>query len=219
MGKVKIKKQSIWIDMTPMSDVMVLLLTFFMLTSTFIKNEAVKVNTPGAVSEEKVPEGDVLTILVEKGGKVFVGMDKPADMRGMVEKFAQREGINLSGEQLAIAQAATNIGVPANKLKELLSLEENALNNYQKEMGIPVDSAKIETKDNELQKWVDAAKAWNKEKYQDKTEDEKKEGRMKIAIKADSDTPYSDVKNVMASLQRIKQNRYFLITSYKKVEE
>lgn len=219
MGKVKIKKQSIWIDMTPMSDVMVLLLTFFMLTSTFIKNEAVRVNTPGAVSEEKVPEGDVLTLLVEKGGKVFVGMDKPADMRGMVEKFAQKEGISLNEQQLLTAQAATNVGVPANKLKELLSLEENALNNFQKDLGIPVDSAKIETKDNELQKWVEAAKAWNKEKYADKSEDEKKEGRMKIAIKADADTPYSDVKNVMASLQAIKQNRYFLITSYKKVEE
>ncbi|MFW5539348.1 MAG: biopolymer transporter ExbD, partial [Prevotella sp.] len=28
MGKVKIKKKDTWIDMTPMSDVMVLLLTF-----------------------------------------------------------------------------------------------------------------------------------------------------------------------------------------------
>ena len=32
MGKVKIEKKDVWIDMTPMSDVMVLLLTFFMLT-------------------------------------------------------------------------------------------------------------------------------------------------------------------------------------------
>ncbi len=51
MGKVKVKKADVWIDMTPMSDVMVLLLTFFMLTSTFVKNEAVKVVTPGSVSE------------------------------------------------------------------------------------------------------------------------------------------------------------------------
>ena len=59
MGKVKIKKKSTWIDMTPMSDVMVLLLTFFMLTSTFVKNEPVKVVTPGSVSEIKVPEKDI----------------------------------------------------------------------------------------------------------------------------------------------------------------
>ncbi|EJX04956.1 Biopolymer transport protein ExbD/TolR, partial [gut metagenome] len=37
--------------MTPMSDVMVLLLTFFMLTATFVKEEPIKVNTPGSVSD------------------------------------------------------------------------------------------------------------------------------------------------------------------------
>lgn len=42
MGKVKIAKKDVWIDMTPMSDVMVLLLTFFMLTSTFVKQEPVR---------------------------------------------------------------------------------------------------------------------------------------------------------------------------------
>ena len=36
MAKVKIQKKDIWIDMTPMSDVMTLLLCFFMLTSTFL---------------------------------------------------------------------------------------------------------------------------------------------------------------------------------------
>ena len=35
MAKVKIQKKDIWIDMTPMSDVMTLLLCFFMLTSGF----------------------------------------------------------------------------------------------------------------------------------------------------------------------------------------
>ena len=70
MGKLKIKKSDVWIDMTPMSDVMVLLLTFFMLTSTFVKNEPVKVNQPMSVSEIKIPEKDVLNIIVDKSGKV-----------------------------------------------------------------------------------------------------------------------------------------------------
>ena len=39
MGRAKIKKKSTFIDMTAMSDVTVLLLTFFMLTSTFVKKE------------------------------------------------------------------------------------------------------------------------------------------------------------------------------------
>ena len=76
MGKVKVKKSDVWIDMTPMSDVMVLLLTFFMMTSTFVKNEAVKVMTPMSVSEIKIPETNVMTVLVDKDGKIFVGWRK-----------------------------------------------------------------------------------------------------------------------------------------------
>ena len=56
MGRFHVKKQDTFIDMTPMSDVMVLLLTFFMLTATFTKEEPVKVNVPGSVSEIKIPE-------------------------------------------------------------------------------------------------------------------------------------------------------------------
>ena len=55
MGKVKIKRKSTLIDMTAMSDVTVLLLTFFMLTSTFLAKEPTVVMTPSSVSEEKVP--------------------------------------------------------------------------------------------------------------------------------------------------------------------
>ena len=64
MGKVKVKKSDIWIDMTPMSDVMTLLLCFFMLTSTFLTPEPVSVTAPNSVSELKIPEQDVLNILV-----------------------------------------------------------------------------------------------------------------------------------------------------------
>ena len=48
MGRAKIKKKSTFIDMTAMSDVTVLLLTFFMLTSTFVKKEPVQVFTPAS---------------------------------------------------------------------------------------------------------------------------------------------------------------------------
>lgn len=56
MPKVKVKRKSTFIDMTAMSDVTVLLLTFFMLTSTFIQKEPVQVSTPGSVSEIKIPD-------------------------------------------------------------------------------------------------------------------------------------------------------------------
>ncbi len=64
MGKVKIKKKSTLIDMTAMSDVTVLLLTFFMLTSTFLEKEPTTVQTPSSVSVEAVPAKDLVTVLV-----------------------------------------------------------------------------------------------------------------------------------------------------------
>lgn len=87
MGRFKIKKQDTFIDMTPMSDVMILLLTFFMLTATFVKEEPIKVNTPGSVSEIKIPENNLLTIFVEKNGKVFLSMDNPIGQRKMAEQW------------------------------------------------------------------------------------------------------------------------------------
>ena len=50
MGRAKIKKKSTFIDMTAMSDVTVLLLTFFMRTATLLKKEPLQVTTPASVS-------------------------------------------------------------------------------------------------------------------------------------------------------------------------
>ena len=128
MGKVKIKKADVWIDMTPMSDVMVLLLTFFMLTSTFVKNEAVKVNTPGSIMETKVPENNVLSILIDKHGKVFLGMDKPGDFTNVLTTMTDQFGIQLNGQQLETFRTATNVGVPMDEIPALLSLDDTKLN-------------------------------------------------------------------------------------------
>ena len=49
MPKVKVKRKSTAIDMTAMSDVTVLLLTFFMLTSTFVEPEPVQISVPSSV--------------------------------------------------------------------------------------------------------------------------------------------------------------------------
>ena len=206
MGKVKIKKSAVWIDMTPMSDVMVLLLTFFMLTSTFVKNEPVKVNTPGSVSEIKVPENNVLSILVDKQGKIFLNMDKPGDMQTILESMCDQYGITLTAKQIETARKSNGIGVSMNDIQELLSQSEAKVNDYQKDKGIPTDS--IDGKMSEFQLWVKAVR------------DNLADGSdTKIAIKADENTPYKVVKKLMSELQDMNENRYFLITSYKKVED
>ncbi|MDE6150821.1 MAG: biopolymer transporter ExbD [Prevotella sp.] len=206
MGKVKIKKADVWIDMTPMSDVMVLLLTFFMLTSTFVKNEVVKVNTPGSVSEIKVPETEVLQILVDKDGKIFIGMDKPGYMREMLQNFqSQVSGLNLAPMQEKPFVGRASLGMPVSEMSNVLKHEASDVNELQKSMGIPTDS--IDGGWSEFQYWVDAAR---KSSFG---------SDMKIAIKADAATPYKVVKKMMSELQDMNENRYYLITSLKKEGE
>ena len=203
MGKIKIKKADVWIDMTPMSDVMVLLLTFFMLTSTFVKNEAVKVNAPGSVSEIKVPETEVLQIIVDKDGKIFIGLDKPGYMQEMLEGFKSKfSGLSLSAMQEKNFVGLASFGMPMNKMSDVLKHEAGDVNNLQKEMGIPTDS--INGGMSEFQCWVDAAR---NSSFGDK---------MKVAIKADAATPYKVVKKMMSELQDMSENRYYLITTLAK---
>ena len=208
MGKVKIKKADVWIDMTPMSDVTVLLRTLFMLTSTFVKNEAVKVSTPGSIMETKVPENNVLSILIDKHGKVFLGMDKPGDFTNVLTTMTDQFGIQLNGQQLETFRTATNVGVPMDEIPALLSLDDTKLNEYMATKGIPTDSIEKDGQKgmSEFQLWVQAARDNNGPD-------------MKLALKADADTPYGVVKKVMSELQDMSENRYYLITSYKKQQE
>lgn len=203
MGKIKIKKADVWIDMTPMSDVMTLLLCFFMLTSTFTKPEPVKVVTPSSVSEIKVPEKDVLNILVDKEGKVFMSMDNQIQLASVVGEVSDQFGITLTGKQQAAFVSDPMFGASMDKLEAYLNLDEMERQKALKELGIPLDS--IDGDKSEFQLWVKAARNANSD--------------VKVAIKADSDTPYKIIKRIMNELQDIDENRYYLITSLKTQED
>ena len=209
MGKVKVKKADVWIDMTPMSDVMVLLLTFFMLTSTFVKNEPVKVVTPGSVSALKVPEKDVLNILFDKSGKVFMRMNNQAQMVDVLSGMTGQFGVNLGNPLIKKFQKDPMWGVPMDKREAYLKLDESKRAEEIKNQGIPTDSIVTDGKKgkSEFQLWVDAAR--NSSFGSD----------MKIAIKADAATPYKVVKKMMSELQDMSENRYYLITNLKKEGE
>ena len=203
MGKIKIEKKDVWIDMTPMSDVMTLLLCFFMLTSTFVQQEPVKVNTPSSVSEVKVPEKDVLNILVNPDGKIFLGTDNKNDMDAMLATITDKFGITLNGTQIKHFKDDPMIGAPLGKFADYLSLAPEKMTEVIQTMGIPTDS--IDGGMSEFQEWVKAAREANPD--------------IKVAIKCDAKTPYKVVKTMMSELQDMNENRYQLITNLKTGEE
>ena len=200
MERAKIKRKSTYIDMTAMSDVTVLLLTFFMLTSTFIKKEPVNVTTPASISEIKIPETDVLQILVEPSGKIFMSLDKQPDLKAVLQRMGDEYGITFSAEQEKKFIVASTFGVSMQRMSNFLDLTLEEQDKVLKMQGIPCDST-----DNQFKSWIRHARAVNPD--------------LRIAIKADADTPYAIIKNVMNSLQDLRENRYNLITSLKVASE
>ena len=86
MPKIKKGRVNIKIDMTPMVDVAFLLLTFFMLATQFRPPEEVEVILPDSNSQSKLPETNVMTITIEKKGRIFIGLDS---QRLMTQLFGE----------------------------------------------------------------------------------------------------------------------------------
>ena len=197
MGKIKIQKKDIWIDMTPMSDVMTLLLCFFMLTSTFLTPEPVSVTAPNSVSELKIPEQDVLNILVTPEGKVYCGTENKNNMQAMLDAMTDKFGLQLNPTQVKHFREDAMVGAPMAQLANYLSLEPEKMGEEIQKLGLPLDS--IKGGKSEFQEWVATARDVNPD--------------VKIAIKCDSKTPYAAIKLLMSELQDMSENRFQLITN------
>jgi len=194
MPKVKIKRKSTAIDMTAMCDVAFLLLTFFMLTSNFTQKEPVAVNTPSSISEIKIPDTNIMMILVDPKGKVFFGIDGQANRIELLTKMGAVYNTTFTAAELKEFSLIGRFGVPINLMKAYLSMKTDERDRPQNALGIPCDSL-----DNQFKNWVSLARGINKD--------------FRIAIKADQTTTYPVIKKLMGSLQDLNENRYNLITS------
>ncbi|MGA7720608.1 MAG: biopolymer transporter ExbD [Ignavibacteriaceae bacterium] len=89
MPKIKKRRLSVRIDMTPMVDVAFLLLTFFMLTTQFSPPEEVKIEVPSSHSAFKLPESNIMMLYIDKSGNIFMGVDQPALMERLFGPLAK----------------------------------------------------------------------------------------------------------------------------------
>ena len=181
------------LDMTAMCDVAFLLLTFFILTAKFKSQDAAEIETPSSISGIKVPDKDIMTISIDKEGKVYFGIDNQVNRRAMLENIAAAEGLKFDEKQIKKFAIQSNFGVPLNQLGVWLNLPKEQMAAF-KQPGIPVDS----TAQNDLAKWVYNARKANND--------------LRICIKGDNISKFPVFKNVMGSLQAQNINKFNLIT-------
>ena len=241
MGRVKIARKSTFIDMTAMSDVTVLLLTFFMLTSTFLQKEPATVITPASVSTEKVQETNYVQVLLSPEGKVWLTMNNDTSSNWSNEKMkvallekaseiyneTHQKKINFTDQQKYAFSKLGSFGVPLNQMGEFLDLANQQEGQTKMDQwlagedenpnhitGIPIEWNSDESKPTEFQIWMKAMRQTENSNLADKIKD-----GTGIAIKADQNTSFDIVHMVMDNLQTIHMNKFTLLTALKGAEE
>jgi biopolymer transport protein ExbD len=205
MSKIKLPSKPPKIDMTPMVDLFMLLLTFFMLTTSFRPQEAVQVDTPNSIGEKLAPDKNVMTLLVGKNNRVYFNIDNGVDSASHVRiKLLKDVGdyykIPFTKEQLKKFGNSASFGMPIKNIAKWIDStdpkEKEAL-----QTGIPTDSV---AGGSELSIWIDEARLENP--YAD------------VAIKGDFNADYTTVKKLLDVLQDKKVNKFDLTTNLEKVE-
>ncbi len=192
MGKVKVNRTPPSLDMTPMVDLAFLLVTFFMLTTTFAPEEPVVVDIPKSVSEIILPDNDRIIITIANDGRVFFDMDNQGARRQTLKYMSDKYGIAFSPDQERAFSILQGFGIPVNMLPSFLDIEPDQRGGVQ-QPGIPADSAH-----NELADWIVFARMSNP--------------KVRIAVKGDRDTSYKVVQRVVNTLIDRKILRFNLIT-------
>ena len=200
MARVKPKRHSIRVDMTAMTDVSFLLLTFFILTAQFAKPDIETITTPSSISEKLLPDASLMTILSTTDGKFyFTPVENGTERIALLDKMGQKYGMSFTDKEKVAFSNLQSVGVPMSQMKGFLDLPDDQRKAYKSDTGIPMDSTKKELVD-----WVQQSLSINPD--------------YKLAIKGDVGTKYPKVKSLFEGLRDIQFYKFWLITSQEQAQ-
>ncbi|MFH0893009.1 MAG: biopolymer transporter ExbD [Bacteroidota bacterium] len=206
MPKIKVPSKSPHIDMTPMVDLFSLLLTFFMLTTTFRPQEAAQIDTPSSISDKQAPDKNIITLLISKDNKVFFNIDNGKDSSthyraDILKEMGKQFNVTFTQPQIDKFTSGSSFGMPIAKMGTWLNEKDNK-KKEQYQVGIPLDSAN--NRASELWYWIRVSRQQNP--------------AAEVAIKGDGGADYKVVKKIMDVLLDNGVRQFNLTTTLIKEE-
>jgi biopolymer transport protein ExbD len=181
--------------MNPMVDMAFLLVTFFMLTTTFKMPQVLSVNTPASFADTRLPETDVIILSVSPEGRIFLDMDGKFTRQKLLARMGERYNIAFTDAERNAFGLLGGFGMPVEGLSSFLNLPPEQRKAVV-QPGIPADSAQ-----NQLRDWLIQARLLNP--------------AYRVAIRADRDLPYAEVDQLLQTLLDQNITRFNLITDPK----
>ncbi len=91
------RPRRVGLDMTPLIDVVLMLVIFFMLTTTFVLAPGIKVDLPQGRSVQKIREGDAIVLITKEGNLYYQNeqTDLPALQEVLRQTQQQQPGVRL----------------------------------------------------------------------------------------------------------------------------
>ena len=195
MARDKPKRHNIRVDMTAMTDVSFLLLTFFILTAQFNVPDVETVTTPSSISEKLLPDASLMTVLSTTDGKFyFTPVENGTERMQLLDKMGEKYGVKFTDKEKVEFTKMQSVGVPMNQLKGYLNLSEDEKKAFKSQTGVPLDST-----NKQLIDWVQKSLEVNPD--------------YKLAVKGDVETKYPKVKALFEGLRDIDFLKFWLITS------
>ncbi len=193
MGRAKLPRKSTSIDMTAMCDVAFLLLSFFILTTKFKPPEAIAVTIPKSVAAKVAPTKDIVEVIIDKDGKVFLTMDDVSIKETIANTLNNTKNLNLNVKAFI---GAPFIGASFSNLSAFLALPEDQRKGNLLP-GIPVK----DSTNNELTAWMTLVR----DAYQGK--------KPNLLVKGDNLTKYPAFKSVITAFKKNDFLKFQMVTS------
>ncbi len=193
MGRAKLPRKSTSIDMTAMCDVAFLLLSFFILTTKFKPSEAIAVTTPKSVAAKVAPTKDIVQIIIDKDGKVFLTMDDESIKEYIANTLNTTRNLGLDVKAF---KKALFFGAPFNGMKSFLALPEDQRKGNLLP-GIPVK----DSSNNEMVTWMSLVN----QAYQGK--------KVNLLLKGDNLAKYPAFKSIIDAFKKNDFLKFQMVTN------